>query len=227
MQATHTLQAERREKKGTRYAKRERSAGKLPCVLYGQGKDPAHLNLDHKEALRCFHLGERVFNIELAEESKTQTVLLKDLQFDYLGTNVVHCDLMRVNLDDIVEANIHLHLVGEAKGLKTAGAVLVQKMNEVPVTCRVSDIPEEIRLDISELGADEHLAASDITLPDGLTLDCDPETVVVLINVKAETEDEGTEAEAIEAEGSEPEVIGGKKDEDEDEDEDSSKKKDK
>lgn len=217
MQATHTLQAERREKKGTRYAKRERNVGKLPCVLYGQGKDPAHLSLDHKEALRFFESGERVFNIELTEESKTQTVLLKDLQFDYLGTNVVHCDLMRVNLDDIVEANVHLHLVGEAKGLRAAGAVLVQKMNEIPVTCRVSDIPEEIRLDISGLGADEHMTAGEITLPDGLTLDCDPETVVVLIDVKAETEDEGTEGEAITAEGSEPEVIKPKKDEDEDE----------
>ncbi len=223
MQATHTLQAERREKKGTRYAKRERNVGKLPCVLYGQGKDPAHLSLDHKEALRFFESGERVFNIELTEESKTQTVLLKDLQFDYLGTNVVHCDLMRVNLDDIVEANVHLHLVGEAKGLRAAGAVLVQKMNEIPVTCRVSDIPEEIRLDISDLGADEHMTAGEITLPDGLTLDCDPETVVVLIDVKAETEDEGTEGEAITAEGSEPEVIKPKKDEGDDE----GKKKDK
>ena len=223
MQATHTLQAERREKKGTRYAKRERNVGKLPCVLYSQGKDPAHLSLDHKEALRFFESGERVFNIELTEESKTQTVLLKDLQFDYLGTNVVHCDLMRVNLDDIVEANVHLHLVGEAKGLRAAGAVLVQKMNEIPVTCRVSDIPEEIRLDISDLGADEHMTAGEITLPDGLTLDCDPETVVVLIDVKAETEDEGTEGEAITAEGSEPEVIKPKKDEGDDE----GKKKDK
>jgi large subunit ribosomal protein L25 len=212
MQATHTLKAQRRDKKGTRYAKRERSAGKLPCVLYGQGKDPAHLNLDHKEALRCFELGERVFTIELTEESKTQTVLLKDLQFDYLGTNIVHCDLMRVNLDDIVEANVHLHLVGDAKGLKTAGAVLVQKMNEVPVTCRVSDIPDEIRLDISDLAADDHLSAGDITLPDGLTLNCEPETVAVLINVKAEQEaEEGTEAESITAEGSEPEVIKAKK----------------
>lgn len=225
MQATHTLQAERRDKKGSRYAKRERGAGKLPCVLYGQGKDPAHLNLNHKEALRCFELGERVFNIELSEESKTQTVLLKDLQFDHLGTNVVHCDLMRVNLDDIVEANVHLHLVGDPKGLKTAGAVLVQKMNEIPVTCRVSDIPEEIRMDISDLGADDYLTAADIKLPDGLTLDCDPETVAVIINVKAEQEsEEGTESEAVEAGGAEPEVIKAKKDED---DEDDSKKKEK
>lgn len=214
MQATHTLQAERREKKGSRYAKRERGAGKLPCVLYGQGKDPAHLNLDHKEALRFFESGERVFNIELAEESKKQTVLLKDLQFDYLGTNVVHCDLMRVNLDDVVEANVHLHLVGDAKGLKAAGAVLVQKMNEIPVKCRVSDIPDEIRLSIAELGADQHMTAGEIELPAGLTLDCDPETVVVLISVKAETEDDGTEAEAIGSEGSQPEVIKSKKDDD-------------
>ncbi len=214
MQATHTLQAQRREKKGSRYAKRERNAGKLPCVLYGQGKDPAHLSLDHKEAIRFFQSGERVFTIELAEESKTQTVLLKDLQFDYLGTNVVHCDLMRVNLDDIVEANVHLHLVGEPKGLKTAGAVLVQKMNEVPVTCRVSDIPEEIRLDISDLAADSYLTAADIKLPEGLKLDCDPETVAVIINVKSEQEaSEGTESEAISAEGSQPEVIKTKKEE--------------
>ena len=211
MQATHTLQAERREKKGSRYAKRERNAGKLPCVLYGHGEDPAHLNLDHKEAIRFFESGERVFVVEVAAESKTQTVLLKDLQFDYLGNNVVHCDLMRVSLDDIVEANVHLHLVGEAKGAKAAGAVLVQKMNEVPVTCRVADIPEEIRLDISELGAGEHMVAGDIQLADGLKLDCDPDTVVVIIIVKAEAAEEGTEGESITAEGSEPEVITEKK----------------
>ncbi|MFU8827902.1 MAG: 50S ribosomal protein L25 [Phycisphaerales bacterium] len=212
MQATHTLQAERREKKGTRYAKRERNAGKLPCVLYGQGKDPAHLSLNHKEALRFFESGERVFNIELASESKTQTVLLKDLQFDYLGTNVVHCDLIRVNLDDVVEANVHLHMVGDAKGLKTAGAVLVQKMNEVPVRCRVSDLPEEIKIDISDLEANAHLSASDIKLPAGLTLECDPDAVVVIIDVQVETE-EGTEGEAISSEGAEPDVIKSKKEE--------------
>lgn len=210
MQANHTLQAERREKKGTRYAKRERNAGKLPCVLYGQGKDPAHLSLNHKEALRFFESGERVFNIELASESKTQTVLLKDLQFDYLGTNVVHCDLIRVNLDDVVEANVHLHMVGDAKGLKTAGAVLVQKMNEVPVRCRVSDLPEEIKIDISDLEANAHLSASDIKLPAGLTLECDPDAVVVIIDVQVETE-EGTEGEAISSEGAEPDVIKSKK----------------
>jgi large subunit ribosomal protein L25 len=212
MQATHTLQAERREKKGTRYAKRERNAGKLPCVLYGQGKDPAHLSLNHKEALRFFESGERVFNIQLASESKTQTVLLKDLQFDYLGTNVVHCDLIRVNLDDVVEANVHLHMVGDAKGLKTAGAVLVQKMNEVPVRCRVSDLPEEIKIDISNLEANAHLSASDIKLPAGLTLECDPDAVVVIIDVQVETE-EGTEGEAIGSEGAEPDVIKSKKEE--------------
>lgn len=215
MQATHTLQAERRTKKGSRYAKRERNAGKLPCVLYGQGKEPAHLNLNHKEALRFFESGERVFTIELAEESKTQTVLLKDLQFDYLGTNVVHCDLIRVNLDDVVEANVHLHLVGDAKGLKAAGAVLVQKMTEVPVRCRVSDLPEEIRLDITNLEADSHLSAADITLPAGVTLDCDPEMVVAIINVQAESA-EGTEGQAIGAEGSEPEVIKAKKEDSKD-----------
>jgi hypothetical protein len=69
-------------------------------------------------------------------------------------------------------------------------------------------------MDISDLGADEHLTAGDIKLPSGLNLDCDPENVVVIINVKGESDDAGTEGESVDAEGSEPEVIKPKKEDD-------------
>ena len=179
MKAEHTLNVERRERTGTRYSKRERTAGKLPCVLYGQGKDPAHLLLEHKDAIRFFESGERVFEISIEAAGVTQTVLLKDLQFGHLGTHVVHCDLMRVDLSDVVEANVHIRLVG-APTLGSTG-ILVQKLTELPVKCAVSDLPEEITLDIAKLGPGEHIEAKDIAVPEGVENRADPETSVVII----------------------------------------------
>lgn len=203
MQDTRTLEVERRERLGSRYAARERARGKLPCVLYGQDREPAHLLLDAKAALKFFHSGERLFMIALGD--KTQHVLLKDLQYDYLGTNVIHCDLVRVELDQKVEVNVPVKLVGDAKGAGAAGAVLVQKINELLVSCSVDKMPEEVRLDISELAAGANMPASAIELPEGVELAIDPETIAVLIDVKGE-EEASSEAGTVDAGGS-PEVI--------------------
>ncbi len=197
MQATHTLVVTRRDRIGSRYAKRERAEGRLPCVLYGQGKDPAHLTLAAKEAIRFFESGERVFEIELESEGKTQTVLLKDLQFDYLGTNVVHCDLMRVNLQDEVESHVPIRLVGETKAAEAAGAVLVQKLTELTITCTVANLPDHVDVDISQLTADDPVTADKVRLPEGVIRVTDPETIVAIITIKAEETDEDEAAGPI------------------------------
>ena len=208
MEATHTLEVERREKLGSRYAARERARGKLPCVLYGQNREPAHLLLNAKETLRFFHSGERVFTIALGD--KTQHVLLKDLQYDYLGTNVIHCDLMRVDLDEEVEVNVPLRLVGDAKGASAAGAVLVQKATELAVRCAVGAIPDEVTLNIADLKAGENRTAGDVAMPAGVSLADGPETIVVLIDVQSEAST-SAEAEGV-ASATSPEVLSERKD---------------
>ncbi|MBL8746792.1 MAG: 50S ribosomal protein L25, partial [Phycisphaerae bacterium] len=144
MVSAHTLKAQRRERLGSRYAKRDRSAGKLPAVLYGHGQPPVSIALEAKEALRYFHQGEKVFTIELSGEGKGQTVILKDLQFDYLGTNVVHVDLARVDLDEEITANVHVNLVGEAIGMKKAGAILTHPVTQIAIRCTVRTLPDHI-----------------------------------------------------------------------------------
>lgn len=209
MQATHTLTVERRDRLGSRYSKRAREMGKLPCVLYGQDREPAHLLLDKKEAVRFFESGERVFTISTGEAE--QTVLLKDLQFDYLGNNVIHCDLMRVDLTQEVEQNVSLRLIGDAKGARSAGAVLVQKMTEVPVVCTVADLPEEVTLDVSEMEAGTTMTAGQVSMPSGVRLLGDPEAIAVVINVIAE-ETDGDESASVDAAAA-PERVGGEKQE--------------
>lgn len=211
MLSAHTLKAQRRERLGSRYARRERAGGLLPGVVYGHGQAPVAITLNAKETLRYLHQGEKVFTIELAGEDKGQTVILKDLQFDYLGTNVVHVDLARVDLDEEITANVHIHLVGEAIGLKKAGAILTFPNKELRVRCTVRTLPDQVDLDISQLELGQSFHCRDIKLPPGITLAEDPDAIVVAITVVKE-EVVAAEATAVEG-GAQPEVITAKKEE--------------
>jgi large subunit ribosomal protein L25 len=211
MQVKHSLEVYRRERTGTRYAKRERELGRLPVVLYGHGRDPVSLALDAKAAITFIESGERVFDIELKDEGVRQTVLLKDIQFDYLGTNIIHLDLTRVDLDEVIESAVRLRLVGEAKGLKAAGAVLSSQNDTVTVRCTVAALPEEIDVRISDLDVNETIHAGSIELPEGVELASDPEDLIAAITVMAEI-DTSAEAEEVGAEAAEPEVISEKRD---------------
>ncbi len=213
MKIQHTLNVERREKTGSRYAKRYRDAGKLPAVLYGHGKAPVSLLLNAKRATKFFHLGEKLFNIALESEGTEQAVFLKDVQFDYLGDTIVHVDLTRVDMDEEIESNVHLVLFGEAAGAK-GGGIVQKQMDALPVKCAVKDLPDEIRVDISKVDEDNPLHAGDIELPAGVELTIDDNETIVTITFAVETGIEG-EAEEIGAEGTEPEVISEKKDKDE------------
>jgi large subunit ribosomal protein L25 len=214
MKIQHTLSVERRDKTGSRYARRERDRGRLPAVLYGHGKDPVALSLDAKEAIRFFELGEKVFNISLATEGKEQAVLLKDLQFDYLGTNIVHVDLARVDLTEEIEAQVHLHFVGEAKGAKALGAVFQTLYDYIPVKCTVAALPDEIIVNVTNVTADEPLHVSDLNIPEGVEVQLEPDDIVATISLAAAMP-EPAESETIEGEAAGPEVISDRKPEDE------------
>ncbi|MCA9305171.1 MAG: 50S ribosomal protein L25 [Phycisphaerales bacterium] len=212
MQTSHTLKARKRERIGSRYAARERAAGRLPAVIYGHGVDPLHISLDAKEALRYFHDGERVFALAVDGGKGDETVLLKELQFDYLGTNVVHADLMRVDLNEEIEASVHINFVGEAPGLKSAGAIMTHPYTAMTIKCTVAALPDHIDVDVSKLNVGDSLHARDIALPAGIELAMDEDTVIAAISMVKEASETGEAAEG--AESSEPEVITEKKQED-------------
>lgn len=216
MKVEHTLNVERRERTGTRYAKRDRDAGKLPAVLYGHGKPPVSLSLNAKRAIRFFESGEKLFNISLDSEGAQQAVFLKDVQFDYLGDSIVHVDLTRVNMDEVISTNVPIEFYNEPKGMGE-GDVLQTQMDAAPVKCAIKDLPDNIRIDLSRIEPGTPFTAGMLKLGDNVELDTDPEDIVVNIATvkESDTEIEG-EAESITAEGAEPEVITEKKTDEED-----------
>ena len=197
-----TIETELRERTGTRFAQRLRKAGRLPGVIYGQGDSPTSISLDEKEVLGHLHAGARVINLNVGGSS--ETCLVKDLQFGYLGDNVIHIDFARVNLDQVVTVNVPVTTVGTPKLAGETGAMLEVVRNEIEVECKVSDIPTEIRVDITEMG--EALTVGDLDYPAGVKPTLEPEKHIVHITFVKEEEAEGEEA-AVDAEGAEPEVI--------------------
>ncbi|MFG0256539.1 MAG: 50S ribosomal protein L25 [Phycisphaerales bacterium JB043] len=207
---THTLNATKRERVGSRHARRVRTAGGLPAVLYGHKKDPVALTLEAHIASRYILAGEKVFTLDL--EGAQETALLKDIQYDYLGSEVIHVDLERVDLNEEVNTHLHLRFKGDPVGLKSAGSILVTHATELEVRCKVSQILEHHDVDITDLEAHSSLHAGDITLPEGYTLLSDERMSLLTITTKAIEEEPTTdEAAEGEGEGDEPEVLTEKK----------------
>jgi large subunit ribosomal protein L25 len=207
-QETPIIQAQSRERIGTRYSRRLRDGGRLPGVIYGHKSDPVSISIDAKETLSILKRGAHVVNVAM-EGGQSQTCLVKELQFGYLGDNVIHVDFARVDLNEEVEVSIHLKFVGSPDAAKKPGAVLTHPVTELDVICKVSDIPSEIKVDISKM--EELITVGEIQLPPGVRTDVSPEKIVAQITLVAEEEVAAPEAAEVAATGAEPEVIAEKK----------------
>jgi large subunit ribosomal protein L25 len=201
---TPTIQAQARDRTGSRYARRLRSSGRLPAVIYGHKTEPVHVSVDEKEILTHLHHGSHVMNVAVGS-GQAETCLVKELQYGYLGDNVIHLDFTRVDLDEEVEVNVHIHFVGEPAAAKRPGAILSHDITELPIRCAVNRIPEEIRVDLGHV--ESTFSVADLDLPPGLITPLDPATPIVLVSFvrKAEEAEVGEAEEVVGA--AEPEVI--------------------
>ena len=209
MGPTPTVQARKRDRLGSRYARRLRAAGELPAVIYGHEQAPVAVSVNSKDLLTHLNHGQRVFTIDV-EGTGAETCLVNELQFDFLGTNVIHVDLTRIDLTERVSIHVSIKLIGKPVGLKTEGAILRLIKDSIGISCLASDVPSEaIAVDVSALEAGEFLTAGEIKLPPGLDLDEEADEPICQISVVKEEE----EAPAAEPEAAEPEIIGEKKEE--------------
>src|SRR4051812_36590549 len=197
---------ESREQLGSRANKRLRDTGKLPGVIYGHKEAVVPVTLPKKEVVNHIHHGAHVFELQLS--GKAETCLVKDVQYDHLGLEVIHVDFARVDLNERVEVTVPLELKGEPKG-EEEGGVLQQIVAELEIECLVTDIPHSIIHNVSDMGLDSVLHIKDLKLPAGVKAMQDEDLIVATVK---EIEEE-TPTEAAEGESAEPEVIGKKPEE--------------
>src|SRR5256886_9454154 len=175
MAQTAQITAKPRAEMGSRANKRLRDAGMLPGVIYGHKEAVVPVTLPRKETVNHLKHGAHVF--DLSVDGKSEKVLVKEVQYDHLGIEVIHVDFARVSLDEKVEVTVPLELKGEPKG-EAEGGVLQQIISELEIECLVTDIPEIIRHNVSEMALNDVLHISDLKLPPGVTCKQDAELIV-------------------------------------------------
>ncbi len=176
---TPTVNAEIRDHKGSKYAQRLRKLGRLPIVIYGHKLDPVHISVDAEEFDHYLHQGSHLVSVEIGSGA-SEICLLKDVQYDYLGTTIIHADMARVNLDEDIEVSVALVTKGllDSPGLKEVGAYVDTIMTDVPVRCRADMIPGEIPVDLSESDAGTTIYVDGLVLPDGVKTDVNDDSPV-------------------------------------------------
>jgi large subunit ribosomal protein L25 len=202
-----TIEAKPREKVGSTYAQRLRKAGRLPAVIYGHKQDPISISVDQDEMLMHLRHGTHVITIDV-EGAKAETCLVKDLQFGYLGDNVIHVDFARITADQKVDVRVRLDFVGEPHAAQRGGAILNHDLTDLEVTCRANEIPESIKVDMALMGDGLMLTVGQLEMPPGVRTEIPPDTPVAHISfVKKEEEVAVGEEAEVAAESAEPEVI--------------------
>lgn len=202
-----TVVAEAPRPIGSRAAGRLRSEGKIPGVIYGHGRDPLPIAVEGR-ALRAALTTSAGLNALLALQvgDETHLTLAREIQRDPVRSTVTHVDFLIVRRDEVVQAEVPINLVGEARRVAQADGFIEQLLTSLTVHATPANIPSHVEVDISGLDIGDTIRVSDITLPDGVSTELDPEEAVVIASrgVAAEEPAETDEAAEAPAEGVEP-----------------------
>jgi large subunit ribosomal protein L25 len=190
-----TLNVEQRASSHSRATRRLRREGRVPGVLYGMGIDPTPFSADARE-LRLALAGHGAVLDVTFDGDKTSAVL-KDTYRDPVRGDVMHVDLLRVDLNKPIQSPVPLHLHGadDAPGVGEGG-ILEQVTREVLVEALPNDLPEELVHDVShmQMFATELLSA--VSVPEGVTIVDDLEETVVATITPPRAEEEPEEIES-------------------------------
>ncbi len=227
-----TIEVHRREATGKSANRRLRSEEMIPAVVYGGGKEAISIRVPRKTLIDLFKQGgneNRIFLLKLADTGQSRHAMIRDMQVNPVSRQVEHVDFMRIDMKKRIRVRVHITLDGVAYGVRTESGLLDFVTREVEVECLPTAIPQELRVDVSEVRIGQHLEVKDLVLPEGVTLIEDPDRVIVSVaHAKVEVEAPAAGAVAAEGAAAEPEVIAkGKKDEDDDKEKDKDKKKEK
>ncbi len=163
------IEAVSRSDKGKGASRRLRHAGKFPAVVYGTGKDPVSLEIEHRLAWRA-QQEESFYTqvLSLVIDGNAEDVIVKDMQRHPFKPVIMHIDFQRVDPNKAVHTIVPLHFVNEEAAAKKGGSVS-HLLNELEVSCLPANLPEFIEVDLADIEVGQTLHISELKLPEGTT----------------------------------------------------------
>ena len=174
MSESFEVSAESRTEQGKGASRRLRRDGKVPGVIYGAGKDPVSITVDHNELFH--HLENEAFyshilKVKVDGKGKGEDAILKDMQRHPSKPIVMHVDFLRVDAKQKLRVNVPIHFINEAQSPGVdQGGLVTHTLTEIAVLCLPKNLPEYIEADLGALEMDATIHLSEIKLPEGVEL---------------------------------------------------------
>ncbi|OGW27836.1 MAG: hypothetical protein A2X59_09385 [Nitrospirae bacterium GWC2_42_7] len=177
-----SITAEKRKEHGKGVARSLRRDGKIPAVIYREGKsEPIKLLKKEITGLINRMSGEQVMVDLQFENGDKKLALLKDYQVDPVRGELLHTDFFEVLLTEKVKVTVHVTTLGEPIGVKRDGGILQHTLREVEIECLPDKMPERFEFDISKLEIGQSVHVSDLKLEEDVKMLNDPHDVIVTI----------------------------------------------
>ena len=181
------LDLKERTVKGKSKARSLRRDGMVPGVYYFRGEENVDLQIDKKKLYHAMSSGQHVFEVEM--NGAKQYVTIKGIQYHPVTDEVLHIDLMQVNMTEKMKFTIPISLEGEAEGVKEGG-VLSQILTTIDVNCLPTSVPDNILVDISNMELNSNMTVADIVnIPEGVEILSDPESTIATLAPPKEEEE--------------------------------------
>ena len=187
--------------------KQLRSQGIIPGVYYSHDSNDSILfQMDLSELRNAVKSGAAIFQVSVG--GKLRNVIFKSVQYHPVTESVQHIDLYGVDMNVAINIKVPLEITGECIGIKEDGGVLNTPLTEIEISCLPTDIPQSIKVDITELHLGDSLQAENLELVDGLSLVTSPDSTIASVThaaleVEPEVEEDELEEGAEGEEGSE------------------------
>jgi large subunit ribosomal protein L25 len=161
-----TINASAREGVGKGPTRRLRAQGMIPAAVYGEGLEAVAVAVSAKEIatiLRSETGHNTIFKLALPNgDGEPANVIIKDYQVDPVRGRLLHADLMRLSLTTLTRVSVSIETLGEPPGVKSEGGILELQLREIEVECLPGDIPEHLKVDVSNLQIGDHVLVSDL-----------------------------------------------------------------
>ena len=176
-----TLVAETGRPAGSAASRRLRRDGKIPGVVYVHGMQPVAVAVDGRD-LRHALTGDSGLNalLNLRVDGDTHLTMARVLQRDPVRGTVTHVDFQVVSRDEVISADVPVHLIGEAKAVVSEGGVVEHSITTLTVSATPDRLPHVIEVDVTAMKVGEAIRVGDLQLPSGVTTDVDPEEAIVI-----------------------------------------------
>ena len=195
-----TLAATPRAGNGKGEARALRRAGRVPAITYGTDLEPTPISVDALELYHALHTDagtNAVLGLSFADDE--HLALAREIQRDPVRRTILHVDFVTVSRNVKVAVEVPLHLEGaEESPAHTDGGIVNQELYALPVEVLPLEVPDQIVVDVSQLGVTDTLTVADLSIPEGVDVQVDPETIVVTV---LQPQAEEAVAEAVDTEG--------------------------